>query len=72
VRLAPGTDVMICKRFSQNNLAKKSAFFTQTKGNFAEKVIIALVFEKNANFFAENLEKSQKIVIITSVPGLFN
>jgi hypothetical protein len=25
-----------------------------------------MVFEKNANFFAENWEKSQKIVIITS------
>jgi hypothetical protein len=33
----PGTDVMIFKRFSQKNLAKKSSFFTQTKGNFAEK-----------------------------------
>jgi hypothetical protein len=29
-------------------------------------MIITLVFEKNANFFAENWEKSQKIVIITS------
>jgi hypothetical protein len=28
-----------------------------------------LVFEKNANFFAENCRKSQKIVIITSTPG---
>jgi hypothetical protein len=28
-----------------------------------------LVFEKNANFFAENGQKSQKIVIITSTPG---
>jgi hypothetical protein len=33
-------------------------------------MIITLVFEKNANFFAENCQKSQKIVIITSVPGL--
>jgi IS30 family transposase len=31
-------------------------------------VIITLVFEKNANFFAENKQKSQKIVIITSTP----
>jgi hypothetical protein len=30
-------------------------------------VIITLVFEKNANFFAENCQKSQKIVIITLV-----
>jgi hypothetical protein len=36
---------------------------------FAKIVIIALVFEKNANFFTENWEKSQKIVIITSTPG---
>jgi hypothetical protein len=28
-----------------------------------------LVFEKNANFFAENWRKSQKIVITTSAPG---
>jgi hypothetical protein len=28
-----------------------------------------LVFEKNANFFAENWQKSPKIVIITSTPG---
>jgi hypothetical protein len=32
--------------------------------------IITLVFEKNANFFAENCLKSQKIVIITSTPGI--
>jgi hypothetical protein len=32
-------------------------------------MIITLVFEKNANFFAENCQKSQKIVIITSTPG---
>jgi hypothetical protein len=29
-------------------------------------MINTLVFEKNANFFAENWRKSQKIVIITS------
>jgi hypothetical protein len=31
-----------------------------------------LVFEKNANFFAENCQKSQKIVIITSTPDWAN
>jgi hypothetical protein len=31
-------------------------------------LIITLVFEKNANFFAENWQKSPKIVIITSTP----
>jgi hypothetical protein len=32
-------------------------------------LIITLFFEKNANCFAENCQKSQKIVIITSTPG---
>jgi hypothetical protein len=36
---------------------------------FAKIVIITLVFEKNANFFAKNCQKLQKIVIITSTPG---
>jgi hypothetical protein len=30
---------------------------------------MTLVFEKNANFFAENWQKMQKIVIKTSTPG---
>jgi hypothetical protein len=34
-----------------------------------KKLSIALVFEKKANFFAENWQKSQKSVIITSTPG---
>jgi hypothetical protein len=29
---------------------------------------ITLAFEKNANFFAQNCQKSQKIVIKTSTP----
>jgi hypothetical protein len=45
------------------------ASLTQNKAKFFKKVIITLVFEKNANFFAENCRKSQKIVIITSTPG---
>jgi hypothetical protein len=36
---------------------------------FAKKLTITLVFEKNANCFAENWQKSQKIMIITSAPG---
>jgi hypothetical protein len=35
-----------------------------------KKMIITLVFEKNAKFFAENWQKSQKIVIVTSTPGI--
>jgi hypothetical protein len=45
----PGTDVMILKIFSQKHLAKKSAFLTQIKGNFAEKVIITLFLRKTPN-----------------------
>jgi hypothetical protein len=41
------------------------AFLTQNKAKLCKILIITLVFEKNAIFFAE---KSQKIVIITSTP----
>jgi hypothetical protein len=45
---------MILKIFSQKHLAKKLAIFTQTTASFSKKLIITLVFEKNAQFFAEN------------------
>jgi hypothetical protein len=60
---------MIFQIFSPKNFAKILAFLTKNKANFYKKLIITLVFKKNANFFAENWEKSQKIVIITSTPG---
>jgi hypothetical protein len=65
----PGTDVRILKIFLPKNLAKILAFIAQTTDSFCKNIIITLVFEKNANFFAENLQKLQKIVIITSTPG---
>jgi hypothetical protein len=61
---------MILKIFSLKNFAKKLAFLTQNKAKLCKILIITLVFEKNANFFAENWQKSQKIVIITSTPVL--
>jgi hypothetical protein len=63
---------MIFKIFSPKNLAKILAFFAQTADNFCKNLIITLVFEKNANFFAESSPKSQKIVIITSTPEWAN
>jgi hypothetical protein len=60
---------MILKIFSPKNLAKILAFFAQTTLIFLKKFIITLFFEKNANFFPEKWQKSQKIVIITSTPG---
>jgi hypothetical protein len=65
----PGTDVMIFKIFSPKKIAKKLAFLTQNKVNLCKILIITLVFEKSSNFFAENCQKSQKIVTITSTPG---
>jgi hypothetical protein len=59
---------MIFKIFSPKNSPKKLAFLTQNKAKLCKILIITLVFEKNANFFAENCRKSQKIVIITSTP----
>jgi hypothetical protein len=53
-------------------LAKKLAFLTQNKAKLCKILIITLVLGKNANFFAENWEKSQKIVIITSTPDWTN
>jgi hypothetical protein len=64
-----GTDVMIFKIFSPKNLAKKLAFLTQNKAKLCKILIITLVFEKNAKFFAKNCRKLQKIVIITSTPA---
>jgi hypothetical protein len=65
----PGTDVIIFKIFSPKKIAKKLAFLTQNKAKICKILIITLVFEKNANFFAENWQKTHKIVIITSTPG---
>jgi hypothetical protein len=47
------------------------AFLTRNKAKIRKILIITLVFEKNANFFAENWQKSQKIGIITSTPDEF-
>jgi hypothetical protein len=60
---------MILKYFSPEKIAKKLAFLTQSKAKLCKILIITLVFEKNAIFFAENWQKSPKIVIITSTPG---
>jgi hypothetical protein len=51
--------------------SEKLAFLTQNKAKFCKFLIIKLVFEKNANFFAENCRKSQKIEIISSTPAQF-
>jgi hypothetical protein len=59
---------MILEIFSSNKLAK-IAFLTLNSAKLCKMLIITLVFEKNANFFAENYRKSQKIVIITSTLG---
>jgi hypothetical protein len=53
----------------KNIFTKKISIFDSNQSKNFKKMIITLVFEKNANFFAENCRKSQKIVIITSTPG---
>jgi hypothetical protein len=62
---------MILKIFSPKILAKILSFFAQTAATFCKNLIITLVFEKNANFFPENWQKSQKIVSITSTVDLY-
>jgi hypothetical protein len=63
------TDVMIFKNIFDKKFSEKIGVLTQNKAKLCTNLIITLVFEKNANFFAENCRKSQKIVIITSTPG---
>jgi hypothetical protein len=41
---------------------------TRNKGKLRKYLIIALVFKKDAIFFSENCQKSQKILISTSIP----
>jgi hypothetical protein len=50
-------------------LAKILPFYAETTVSCYKNLIITLVFDKNANFIAENWQKSQKIVIIASTPG---
>jgi hypothetical protein len=40
----------------QINLAKKIGVFNSLRGNFAEKVIVTLVVEKNAKILAANCD----------------
>jgi hypothetical protein len=60
---------MIFKYFRRKKLRKNWRFLTPNKAKLCKILITTLVFEKNANFFAENWQKSQKIVMITSTPG---
>jgi hypothetical protein len=60
---------MIFKIFFAKKFSENIGFFAQSTASFCKNLIITLVFEKNANFFAANWQKSQKIVIITSSPG---
>jgi hypothetical protein len=55
-------------KYFRKKMAKKFAFLTQNKAKLCINLIITLVFEKNAISFAENCQKSPKIVIITSTP----
>jgi hypothetical protein len=55
------------KYFLRKFQRKKLAFLTHYKAKFWKFLSITLVFEKNAIFFAENWQKSQKIVIICNI-----
>jgi hypothetical protein len=55
-----GTDVMILQIFSPNFFGENIGVFCSNYCYFLKKMIITLVYEKNANCFAENGQKSQK------------
>jgi hypothetical protein len=60
----------IFKIFSPKNLAKKLEFLTPNKAKFCKKIDHNIVISEKRQFCAEIMGKSQKIVIITSTPGL--
>jgi hypothetical protein len=63
-----GPTLMIFEIVSQKSLAKNGVF-AQTTASFCKKLDQSIGFEKNANFFAGNRLKSQKLVMITSTLG---
>jgi hypothetical protein len=63
-----GPMLWFLKYFRRKKL-RKNGVLTRNKAKLCKFLIITLVFETNANFFAENWQKSQKNVIITSTPG---
>jgi hypothetical protein len=60
---------MIFKIFSPKNLAKKLALLAQNTVSFWKIIDHNIGFWEKRHFFAENGQKSRKIVIITSTPG---
>jgi hypothetical protein len=55
---------------NRRKIRQKIAFLTRNKAKLCKILFITLDFEKNAKFFDKNCRKSQKIMIITSTPGL--
>jgi hypothetical protein len=47
---------------------EKTAFLTRNNAKLCKNFDLNIGFWENANFYAENCQKSQKIVIITSTP----
>jgi vacuolar-type H+-ATPase subunit F/Vma7 len=68
-RSRSGVDVMIFKIFSPKKL-QKMAFLTQNKAKICKILIITLVLANQLQNFGKHWQKSQKIVIITSTPGV--
>jgi hypothetical protein len=60
----PGTDVMIFFKYFRK-IGEKIGVFDSKQSRIKKILIIILVYEKTAKFFAENCWKSQKIVIIS-------
>jgi hypothetical protein len=60
---------MILKIFLPKNFTKIGVSLLKLMLAFEKNVNMALVFEINAIFSAENWQKPQKIVILTSTPG---
>jgi hypothetical protein len=56
----PGVDFMILKYFRRKNPRKNWRFLFK-KAKLCKNLIMTLVFEKNANLFAENCQNRSKL-----------
>jgi hypothetical protein len=63
---------MIFHNFFPPKIGEKLAFLTQNKAKLYKKLIITLVFEKNANFFRRTLAKIAENCDHNIDPGLFS
>jgi hypothetical protein len=59
-QIQPRTDVVIFLNIFAEKFSEKIGVFDSKQSQILKKTILTLVFKKNANFFAKNLEKIEE------------